>query len=65
MVAQADGDDDMEPLTRGTCMRVCGGSFDNFDCIEGHCGQFFIYLTRGPCSLDTTQTLDSQQNESR
>lgn len=55
MVCQADGDDDMDPLTREACLRVCGGSIDNLDCIEGRCGQCKLRMIRSPANVNADQ----------
>ena len=59
MVAQADGDDDMQPLTREDCLArsVCGGDFERaqFDCIEGRCGQCKLRTMRSPVHVDAAE----------
>ena len=55
MVCQADGDDDMDPLTSEACLRVCGGSIDNLDCIEGRCGQCKLRMIRSPANVNADQ----------
>ena len=61
MVNDADGDDDIEPLTREQCSvhSVCGPHFENaqLPCIEGRCGACTLRKMQAPPHVDATQVV--------